>query len=164
MENVWLIGMMGSGKTTVGRDVAERLDVSFIDTDDEVVLSSGRSIEDLFTDSEIAFRSVEHGVIVEIASSQCQVVATGGGAVLSRANVVAMRGSGTTILLDTDPDTLRSRLAGSTERPLLTDGGDIGTIARDRAAIYAASADVIIETTDKSIPEVVDEVVACVTM
>jgi shikimate kinase len=164
MGHIWLIGMMGSGKTSVGRRVADRLDLVFIDSDDAVVSFSGRSIESLFSEGEAVFRAAEHDVIAGIASSGDHIIATGGGAVLDKANVVAMRASGTTILLDADPLTLTDRLAGTEHRPLLSTGGEIATIARDRAAVYRASADVVINTVDRSIGEVADEVVECVRM
>lgn len=164
MENVWLIGMMGSGKSSVGRSVADRLGLPFIDSDDAVVDSSGQSIESLFEEGEAVFRGFERDAILKIASCQDQVIATGGGVVLDQDNVNAMRASGITILLDADPQTLQARLAGTTDRPLLSSGGDIATIVRERAAAYATASDVTIDTVNKSIEDVTDEVVACVPM
>jgi shikimate kinase len=164
MGNIWLIGMMGSGKTFVGEKVADRLGLAFIDSDDEVVELSGRSIESLFSEGEAAFRAIEHDVILTIASSQDQVVATGGGSVLNQGNVNAMRASGTTVLLAADAQTLQTRLEGTSDRPLLTTSGDIATIARKREAVYATSADVVVNTVGRSIEDIVEEVVACVPM
>lgn len=164
MGHIWLIGMMGSGKTSVGQELANTLGLVFVDADDAVVASSGRSIENLFAEGEAAFRAVEHDVIIEIASIERCVVATGGGAVLDPANVAAMRASGTTVLLDANAQTLKVRLTGSTDRPLLTDGSDIDTVARERADVYRASADLTVETTNRTIDEVVEEVIRCVPM
>lgn len=164
MGHLWLIGMMGSGKTTVGVLAANRLDRPFIDLDDVVVLATGRSIEDLFSEGEATFRAAERDAITWVASLSDRVVATGGGAVLDPTSVAAMRSTGTTVLLDTNAQTLSARLSGTLDRPLLNRGGDIATIARDRAPVYAASADVIVNTTDKEIEEVVGEVVRCVAM
>ena len=164
MGHVWLIGMMGSGKSTVGALVAERLGVPFIDSDDEVITATRRSIADLFAQSEAAFRSAEHVAIARIASLEDHVVATGGGAVLDQENVNVMRASGTTILLDTDPETLSTRLSGADDRPLLTGGDDIATIATARASVYSASADAVVDTTGRDIDEVVEEVARCVAM
>jgi len=161
MEHIWLIGMMGTGKTAVGMEVANRLNVGFVDSDDEVVATTGRSIASLFAEGESVFRAVEQGVITAIAASQGRVVATGGGVVLDQDNVETMRASGTTILLVTDPETIRDRLTDSDERPLLNAEGDIERIARDRAGVYRESADVTIETTGMSIEQVADRVVAC---
>jgi shikimate kinase len=156
--------MMGSGKSTVGVRVADRLGVPFTDSDDEVVLATGRSIEELFSEGEVAFRSAERDTIARIASLDVRVVATGGGAVLDQENVNVMRSSGMTILLDAGPQTLSARLSGTNDRPLLTGGDDIATIAAARASVYAASADVVVGTEDRDIDEVVEEVVQCVAM
>jgi shikimate kinase len=164
MGHIWLIGMMGSGKTTIGHKVADGLGVPFIDSDDEVVAATGRSIEDLFSESEAAFRSAENEAIARIATMHDSVVATGGGAVLDPANVAVMRSTGTTVLLETDVRTLSARLSGTDDRPLLTDGGDIATIAADRASVYTDSADRIVDTTGMDIEEVVEEVARCVAM
>ena len=164
MGHLWLIGMMGSGKTTVGHKVADRLGVPFIDSDDEVMVATGRSIEELFSESETVFRGVEREIISRIASLDNHVVATGGGAVLDQENVNVMRSSGTTILLDAGPQTLSARLSGTDDRPLLTGGDDIARIAAARAGVYAASADVVVDTTDRDIEEVAEEVARCVAM
>ena len=164
MGHVWLIGMMGSGKTSVGGKVAERLGVPFTDSDDQVVASTGRSIENLFSESEAAFRSAEHDAIARIASLDDRVVATGGGAVLDPSNVAAMRSTGTTVLLDTAAETLSERLSDTGDRPLLNDGTDIATITAERASVYKESADVIVDTTNRDIDEVVEEVARCVAM
>ena len=164
MGHVWLIGMMGSGKSTVGALVAERLGVPFIDSDDEVMTVTRRSIADLFAQSEAAFRSAERVAIARIASLDDHVVATGGGAVLDQENVNMMRASGTTILLDTDLESLSARLSGADDRPLLTGGDDIATIAAARASVYTASADAVVDTTGRDIDEVVEEVTRCVAM
>jgi shikimate kinase len=162
MGHVWLIGMMGSGKTTVGAAVADRLGLPFVDSDVEVTAATGRSIAQLFAESEDTFRSAERAVIARIASLDDHIVATGGGAVLDQANVDLMRSSGTTILLGADPRTLSARLAGTKDRPLLTDGDAIATIAVARTSVYAASADMVVDTTDRDIDEVIQEVVRCV--
>jgi len=164
MGHTWLIGMMGSGKTTVGVRVADRLELPFIDSDDEVVLATGTSIEDLFSQSEATFRNAERSVIAKIASLDDRIVATGGGVVLDQDNVDVMRSSGTTILLDANTQTLLARLSDIDGRPLLTDGDDIVAIAAHRASMYAASADVVVDTTNRTIDEVVEEVVRCVAM
>ncbi len=164
MGHLWLIGMMGSGKTTIGHKVAEGIGVPFIDSDDEVVVTTGRSIEDLFSESETVFRGVERDAIARIAALDDHVVATGGGAVLDEENVNVMRSSGTTILLDAAPHALSARLSGTDDRPLLTGRDDIAVIAAARASVYAESADVVVDTTNRDIEEVVEEVVRCVAM
>jgi shikimate kinase len=162
MGHIWLIGMMGSGKTTVGTLVADRLGMPFTDSDDEVMTATNRSIVDLFAEGEAIFRGAERDAIARIATLDDRVVATGGGAVLDQGNVDVMRSSGRTILLDTDPPTLFARLSGSDDRPLLTGADSIATVAAARASVYAAAADVVVDTTDRDIDEVVEEVARCV--
>jgi shikimate kinase len=164
MGHLWLIGMMGSGKTTVGSEVAATLGVPFVDSDDVVVAATGRSIEDLFSESEDVFRIAENDAIASIAALDDRVVATGGGSVLDPLNVAVMRSTGVTVLLNTDSRTLATRLSSTQDRPLLSDGGDIATIATQRAPVYTASADVIVDTTDREIEDVVQEVAKCVDM
>ena len=161
MGHIWLIGMMGSGKTTVGKRVSTALQMPFIDSDELIVKQSQRTIDELFSDDEAAFREIERRTVTEISHLQDHVVATGGGVVLDQRNVTTMRSSGTTVLLDADIDTLNRRLLRSTGRPLLTKNSDIAAIAEVRAEIYTAAADVVIDTSHLSIEEVADEVSAC---
>ena len=148
MGHLWLIGMMGSGKTTIGESVAARRSVPFYDVDVAIATATGMTIVEIFdTMGESAFRDREREAIAKIAAAPAGVVATGGGAVLDPRNVAAMRSSGTTILLDAGVDVLVERTAGATDRPLL--GPDAASalrgIDRDRAAIYRASADFVID-------------------
>jgi shikimate kinase len=90
--NLVLVGLMGSGKSTVGRQLAERLGRSFIDTDAVVADRAGRTIAEIFqTDGEAAFRHMESQIIAEVTSAGGAVIATGGGAVLSAENRALMR-------------------------------------------------------------------------
>lgn len=101
MKNIVLIGMMGSGKTTCGRLLAERLGRPFVDCDELIEQFTGRTIPEIFeTDGEDAFRDLESQVIREVSAQRDLVVATGGGAVLRQANVAALRKNGVTVFLD----------------------------------------------------------------
>ncbi len=101
MKNIVLIGMMGSGKTTCGRLLAQRLDRAFVDCDELIEQFTGRTIPEIFeTDGEDAFRGLESQVIREVSAQRDLVVATGGGAVLRQANVAALRKNGVTVFLD----------------------------------------------------------------
>ncbi len=164
MAHVWLIGMMGSGKSTVGALLARELRLPFVDVDQAVVEIYDRSIEDLFAEGEMVFRSKEHDTIAEIAQGPSSVIATGGGAVLDPRNVAAMRATGTTVLLTTATEELTTRLQHAAGRPLLTSPGDVAAIAKARSQIYRESADVILDTTTMTIDEVTNEVVRCVGM
>ncbi len=155
--HLWLIGMMGAGKTTVGRILARRMDRPFIDVDDVIVTVAGKTVAEIFaTDGEMAFRRLERDAVTRIAAGPHAVVATGGGAVLEPANVETMRRTGTVILLDARPTTLAGRV-GSTGRPLLADGDTeelLAGILDARATRYATAAHGAVPT-DELAPEAI---------
>lgn len=116
---LWLVGMMGSGKTRVGRIVASRTGIPFEDTDDAVSAELGLEITEVFArGGEQLFREAE-GRAIERAAGRRRVVATGGGAVLDTANVDLMRRSGTVVWLEVDPAELARRVGSGAGRPLL---------------------------------------------
>lgn len=150
MAHLWLTGMMGTGKSSVGRLLAERRGLPFYDLDEMIESAAGMAIAELFaTRGEDAFRQMEAAVVVAVASADAGVVATGGGAVLSKENAEAMRASGTIVLLRASPEELDRRLAGSEGRPLLPDPNRVARIARlleAREAAYGRAADVSLDT------------------
>jgi shikimate kinase len=119
-RNLVLTGFMGTGKSTVGRVVAERLEMPFVDMDGEIETRTGLTIPQIFAEQgEAAFRRIESDVCAELAACGGLVIATGGGALINPENVRTMQGSGLVICLDADPDTIRQRLADEAEgRPL----------------------------------------------
>lgn len=148
MSHVWLIGMMGSGKSTVGDLSAARLGRPFYDTDERVEAEAQISIAGIFERfGEAGFRAREKNAVAWIALQPAGIVATGGGVVLDPANVATMRASGFVVLLSVDPDILVSRVVDGGERPLLSDGADgvIHAIAREREELYRAAADMIVD-------------------
>lgn len=162
--HIWLIGMMGSGKTTVGEQVALVLQLPFIDVDHLIVETYNRTIEDMFAEGEEVFRGMERDTIALISQKPDAVVATGGGSVLDPDNVTTMRATGATVLLTATTETMVGRLEGTADRPLLRKPDDIEAIATARSALYVESADVIIDTTDRNVDDVVNEVVRCAGM
>jgi shikimate kinase len=164
MNHVWLIGMMGTGKTTVGAIVAELLSLPLIDADAEVMERSGRTIPELFADSEATFRRWEADVILTISEGPRSVVSTGGGAILDPRNVLLMRNTGTTVLLTSDSDELDRRLQESNdaERPLHDDLSSLKRLQAERRLAYAAAADHTIDTTDLDQHTVAEKVMACI--
>jgi shikimate kinase len=161
MGHVWLIGMMGSGKTTIGALVAERLGMPLVDTDTIVMERSGRTIPELFAVSEELFRRWEEEAVREVSSGPSSVISTGGGVILGAGNVDVMSSTGTTILLDATDAELGRRLGDGTGRPLLDGGADIGAIAGDRRDRYLAASDHVVETTGKAPDIVAEEVIRC---
>lgn len=162
-SNIALYGMMGVGKSTVGRMLAGRLGRGFADTDDEVVNWRGRSIPEIFLEEgEEAFRHYENIVIRELATYHDLVIALGGGAVLADANVTDLTLTGTLVHLDADVDVLVERLRAESEHRPLVSGDDvenkIRTTHAERVDRYAEVADVTVDATTP--PEaVVDQIV-----
>jgi shikimate kinase len=172
-RNLVLIGMMGSGKSTVGPIIAERLGRPFVDTDELVEAEAGKTVRDIFSDDgERAFRLLEAEVIRRVSTLRGQVVAVGGGAVTDPANVTHLRATGDLMLLHGDPATLADRVAESataekagaekSDRPLLDGADDIvgrlGEIQAARHQYYASAAAGRIDTTGKSPDELADQV------
>lgn len=160
MGHVWLIGMMGTGKTTVGAIIAEEREMPLEDTDALVMERTGRTIPELFAESEATFRDAEAQVVASLATEDASIISTGGGAILRPEAVEAMRSSGSTVLLVADTATLEHRLAGDLTRPLLADGDALARVADERADAYAAAADLTIDTTGRTPNDIAAEVLA----
>ena len=162
MRHLYLIGNMGSGKTTVGKRVAERLGLPFYDLDQRIEQATGLTIAELFTQQgEARFRDLESCALAEIAYLPQGVVATGGGVVLRADNRALMRSRGWVIYLRASPDTLWRRLKHATDRPLLRTESPYETlraIVQARESLYQ-EADWVIET-DALSPEEVAEAIA----
>ena len=119
MKNLVLTGFMGTGKTTVGKILAKKLGYRFVDSDIEIERAEQKSISELFDlYGEDGFRDIESRVIAQLSQKNNSVIATGGGAVLRKENIENLRKNGVVILLRTDIDTIASRLADKTDRPL----------------------------------------------
>ena len=162
---VVLVGMMGAGKTTVGRSVASRLGVDFVDTDDLVEARAGKSVRDIFaSEGEAAFRTLESQVLAESLKSPVDVVvAAAGGTVLSESNRAALREHADVVVwLDADVSALGERASRGAHRPLLDGDVEDRLMALDgeRRVLYQSVADVRLDTTGKGIAGVVQEVVA----
>lgn len=122
-ENLFLAGMMGSGKSTVGKLTAERLDYTFVDTDQTIEKRLAQSVADIFASrGEDLFRSEESKLLGEIVTRERQVVATGGGMLLSDENLALADQAGLVIHLFAPIDVLAGRMAGDGTRPLLFSG------------------------------------------
>lgn len=162
-QHVVLVGLMGSGKSTVGLALAERLGRQLLDTDALVEARAGRSIRDIFaTDGEQAFRDLEAEVLAEVlAGSTPAVVATGGGVVLREANRAALRlADARVVWLCAEPATLLERVRSAPHRPLLDDdpAGTLQRMADERAPWYRDVADLVIRVDGRSTHEVVEAV------
>jgi shikimate kinase/3-dehydroquinate synthase len=163
--NLYLIGFSGSGKSTVGRDVARALGWTFIDTDEEITRRSGADIDAIFTDiGEEGFREVEHEVLREIAGGRHQVVSTGGGIVTGERNRHLMSETGVVVCLEARPETISDRVDNGTKepvRPMLDpdhQGRQIHELKAERQHLYAL-ADWTVHTDRLTPASVADEVI-----
>ena len=159
---ITLTGFMGSGKTTVGKVLADFLGCPFMDLDDLVVKKAGKSIPDIFAqDGEPAFRELEAQVLrktVEKYAESTAVLALGGGAVLAPASAVLLRDKTVCIYLRATLETLLARLEGETAgRPLADDA--LADRLVSRTPIYEKTAHVIVDTDGLSPDEVADEII-----
>lgn len=162
---LWLIGMMGSGKTAVGTEVARLLGVDFVDTDVLITSLGGRSIPDIWAeDGEEQFRLLESQMVRSAADHGDAVVATGGGVILSGDNVETMRSSGPVVWLDASPKTMAERVGRVGGRPLLADESDpeavLRSLLRERESAYRSAAHHIVVTDGRPVDEIAREVVA----
>ena len=162
-----LVGYRGTGKSTVGRILADRLGRPFADADRELEALAGRPVRAIFAeDGEPAFRRWESRVLLDLTARLAGgIVATGGGAILLEANRRALRGFGFVAWLRADPETLSGRLrssrGGVEARPSLTPAGTLAEIAdvlEARSALYRETAHAIVETAGRT-PEQVAEAV-----
>jgi shikimate kinase len=162
--HLWLIGMMGTGKTTVGALVAQKLGFPFVDLDTEVMVATGKTIHDLFAEGEEVFRVAETEALAMAASGTPAVISTGGGAVLAQKNLNTMKDTGITVLLTASVATIVERIGHDENRPLAQSNEALTAIADLRMATYLAASDHAVDTEGKATESVVEEVLACVAM
>jgi shikimate kinase len=134
---VYLVGMPGAGKTVVGRELAGRLGMPFIDLDAEIEQKEGASIAEVFAQrGEAAFRALEAAALVDAGTHDPSVVSCGGGVVLEPANRISLRNTGTVVYLDVPIDRLRERVRPAAERPLIHQEGDLERLLAERGPLY----------------------------
>lgn len=155
--NLYLIGMMGSGKTTIGKLLAKKLGYYFFDTDDLIVKASGKSISEIFEkEGEDAFRELETQVLSEISAYKNLVIATGGGIVIRRKNWSYLH-HGVILWLDVPVAELYHRLKEDNTRPLLQEPDPLEklkTILQTRESLYQ-QADVRLTISKRETPEII---------
>ncbi len=161
--NIVLIGMRGSGKTAVGKLLAEKLGKQFIEMDELIVQKMGMSIPEIVSKHGWdKFREVEAEVCREVAQLDDAVNATGGGVVTRQENIRELRKKGKLVWLDVSLDTLLRRIGDDPNRPSLTGKSqreDMETTLKERRPIYERAADYIIDTEDKTPKEITEVIV-----
>lgn len=141
-RNLVLIGMSGCGKSTLGKLAAEKLGKTFVDTDAEIIKRIGMSIADYFAAyGEDSFRKVESEVVQEISTQNNLVISTGGGVIKNPENIRWLKGNGTIIWIQRDPELLES----GNGRPLVPDQEAVRRLYKERLPLYTAAAETIIE-------------------
>lgn len=161
MGHIWMIGMMGTGKTTVGALVAEQLSRPFADLDTEIMVHTGRTIPELFQAGEERFREMESMVLARLAEDDPSVISTGGGSTLRSSNVEIMRRTGTLVLLTASITEITDRIGNAENRPLATGTPALSDLAASRGSSYEDAADITVDTDGKSPDIVAEEVVMC---
>lgn len=161
--NIVLVGFMGSGKTAVGRRIAQRLGYAFLDTDQWIEQQLGCTIADLFAQKgEAYFRELETRLAGGFCKLDNHVISTGGGMLTSPGNPERLRAAGLTVFLNADPEEILQRLERDTRRPKLKEGELRETVERllgERMPLYTASQ-VCVNTKGKSVNRVAGEVIA----
>jgi len=159
-----LVGLMGAGKTSVGRRLAEKLDVPFVDADHEIELAAGKSIPDIFAEhGEEYFREGERRVITRLLENGQQVLATGGGAFINDETRARIKELGVSLWLKADLDVLLKRVAKRNDRPLLKENPEavMKNLMEKRYPVYA-EANITVESRDVQHGQMVNDVIKAI--
>lgn len=162
-DNIFLIGFMGSGKSTISRFLQKELNMKLVEMDARIVEEQGMSINDIFAEKgEDYFRNLESRLVLDLNSEGNTVVSCGGGVVIRPENVENMKQHGKIVYLSATPDTIYQRVKNSTERPILNGHMNVEYIAalmEKRRALYENAADIRIETDGKTKDEICKEII-----
>lgn len=161
MNNIYLVGFMATGKTSVGRELAKKKKWQFVDLDELIELEEKRTIADIFAQKgEPYFRKIEKKILKKVAKEKKFVVATGGGIIIDPENIKTMKESGAMVCLSASPDEILKRASGHIHRPLLNVKNPkkrIELLLKLRAPYYL-KADKIIDTSKLSVAQVVRKI------
>ena len=162
-SNIFLIGPMGSGKTAVGKQLAKLLRAQFLDSDAEIVRRTGADINFIFEkEGEAGFRLRERDALEELTRHDNIVLATGGGAIVTLANRVALRERGTVVYLETTLDQQVQRVRHGQARPLLANADPairLAELMAIRQPLYTEIADIVVSTSGRKVHSVAEEIV-----
>ena len=163
-KNIVLVGPMGSGKTTVGRRLARELNQDFFDTDDEIIVKTGVTIDHIFDiEGEDGFRERESKILENLCQMSNIILATGGGIVILPKNRKILKNAGLVVYLSSSVDQLLRRTAKSKTRPLLENSTDrkktITELVEARDVYYREVASFVVDTTGKKLHEVINVII-----
>ena len=160
--NIFLIGFMGTGKSTIAAAFGEKYGMEVVEMDEILVQREGMSISDIFTQSgEEYFRSLETQFLGEMRRETNKIVSCGGGVVLRKENVVLMRENGKIVLLTASPEEILERVKNDSDRPILQGRKNIEAIKElmaGRRTKYEDAADIIVQTDGKSKDKICEEI------
>ena len=165
MENIILTGYMGSGKTTVGKNIAKLMGYTFVDTDEMIVQQQNRSINEIFAvDGEAAFRDMETGLLRHLIANNSEqlVISTGGGMPVRKENRLLLSKLGKVVYLKASPKTVYNRIKGDTTRPLLQCENPLKRIEEmidARGPLYEEGASVVVDVNELRQSEVAGEII-----
>lgn len=164
-HSIVLVGMMGAGKSSIGRRLAKKLDLLFVDADAEIELAAGMPITDIFDHhGEDYFRAGEARVIARLLDRGKQVLATGGGAFMNPATRAKIAATAVSVWLNAEPGILLQRIRRRSDRPLLRTADPEATLKRlieERYPVYA-EADIVVHSRDVPHEVIVEEIIAAV--
>lgn len=164
-RNIFLVGPMGAGKTTIGKQLAQNLHLEFVDSDQEIEARTGAAIDWIFDlEGEDGFRKREKAIIAELTQRQGIVLATGGGAIIEPENRTFLAGRGIVVYLETSIEQQLERTRRDKRRPLLQSSDDpeatLVELHKSRDKLYREIADIVVATNENSIKSVANKIVS----
>ncbi len=161
--NIFLIGFMGTGKSTIARELEKMLNTECMEMDEMIVERQGMSIPDIFEQyGEDYFRDAESELLIDLKKKENVIVSCGGGVVVRQENIGYMKESGTIILLSATPQTVYERVKNNRNRPILNGNMNVEYIAglmEKRREKYEEAADITIITDNKNVEEICKEII-----
>ena len=162
-QNIFLIGFMGAGKSTISKALSKKLNMDIVEMDQRIVEEQGMTINEIFEKfGESRFRDIESQLILDLGNTKAAIVSCGGGVVVRQENSQYMKKSGKVVFLTATPETIFERVRYSKERPILNGNMNVEFIAdlmAKRLPLYEAAADFIIHTDGKTAAEIADEII-----
>lgn len=162
--NIFLIGFMGAGKSTIASELQARLDMDRIEMDELIVQKQGMSISEIFDEyGEVYFRNLESNTLIELQKRKQTIVSCGGGVVMREDNSEHMKKNGRVVLLTAKPETIYDRVKNSDERPILNNHMNvdyISSLMEKRRERYEAAADVTVITDGKNATQICEEIIS----
>lgn len=162
-KNIFLIGFMGAGKSTIAAELKKKLNMSLVEMDARIVEEQGMSINEIFEKyGESHFRDIESRLVADIKDEGNKIVSCGGGVVVREENVKCMKENGFIVFLSATPETIFNRVKDSNDRPILNGNMNVEYIKglmEKRRALYEGAADIKIDTDGKNVGEICAEII-----